>query len=187
MTVEKLTPNKLKISLTGHEVEFFFGGYDDIDYADPKTRIALNVLFHEVIPDRNFLLNCVKMLVDIKTAPDGCEIVLTRVVLKNSKRHRGEGLYLFEFPDSESMTRAVIFLYSDRKTRRKKSALYKMPDSYRLLIAAADFSVPAKQMNEYCSRQSKSYLEAAYTKEYGRLLAAGNAVQTLGSVFTKDF
>lgn len=185
MMVSSLGPNKIMISLTDEEVVMFFGGYDEINCESPKTRLALNVLLHEAIADKSFLRSCSKLLIDIKPANGGCEIILTRTE-HGGTRHSAPQIYLFEFPDSESMTRAIIFLYRTRRTRKLNSYLYKMPDGFRLLVRAANFSKEARRLNEYCTRQSKSPYEVAYSEEHGRLIAAKNAVEILGRAFIRD-
>lgn len=184
MTVCRLGKNKMKISLTDSEMRIFFGGYSKIDYSDPKTRIALNMLLHEALPDNSFIDNKGKTMIEIKSVFEGgCEILLTRL---NAAGRQQKRIYVFEFNKSEDMLLGITNLYSNRRTRHLHSSLYKMPKSFRLVITANDLSDVSERLNDYECTVYESDIAAAYTDEYGKLLIYGNAVERLGKIFFKD-
>lgn len=100
-------------------------------------------------------------------------------------RHKNTREYLFIFSDSESLTEGILFLYRSRYNF--KSMLYKTENDYRLIIKSSGIKPCFLSLNEFCQRQSSNSLAAAFTKEYGKLLIAGNAIKTYGKYFIKDF
>lgn len=93
--------------------------------------------------------------------------------------------YMLEFPDSESLAGGILFLFRKSRYRRMESRLYKMPRSFRLIVKTADCRRLYLPMNEFCTRQSSSGCETAYTEEYGRLLTGEHAIETIGRAFSK--
>ncbi|MBQ4119958.1 MAG: adaptor protein MecA [Clostridia bacterium] len=92
--------------------------------------------------------------------------------------------HLFIFPDSESMITSILFLY--RHKYNFKSMLYKTENDYRLIIKCKRIKAPLLCLNEFCKRHSSNIIEAAFTKEYGKLLISKNTIKTIGKYFFKE-
>ena len=82
------------------------------------------------------------------------------------------------------MISGIKRLYS-RRLPRGKNSLYRLKNSYRLVITghSRDFYF----MTEFCTVKNASEPEIAYTEEYGGLLCEDTAVETVGRAFSKDF
>ncbi len=100
-----------------------------------------------------------------------------------NKRHTPLKEHLFIFSDCESLTEGILFLY--RLKLNIKSALYKTESDYRLIIKSHRPKPYFLSLNEFCIKQSSNSFEAAFTKEYGKLLIANNAIKTFGKYFFK--
>ena len=183
MTVYKIGRKKIQIMLTDSEVISFFGAYEKLLTAAGDARLTMCLLLKEGISEyRNELDG--ELLVEIRAKENaGCVITVSSVP---NTRKRGEKIpRIFEFENSDAMIKGVVRLYKSRRSHGM-SSLYKTSESYRLIISAradSDFFF----MNEFCLRQSDSALEAEYTKEHGRLIAAENAVEKIGRAFSKSF
>ncbi len=100
------------------------------------------------------------------------------------RRYKPTKEYLFIFPDSESMISSILFLY--RRKFHFNSMLYKTENDYRLIIKCNRPKAPLLCLNEFCKRHSSNIIEAAFTKEYGKLLISKNAIGTIGKYFFKE-
>ena len=104
---------------------------------------------------------------------------------QKNKRYKNPREYLFIFSDCEALTTGILFLY--RLKINFKSMLYKTENDYRLIISSRTFKPCFLTLNEFCIHYSASIIETEYTKEYGKLLIAKNAVKIFGKCFSKDF
>ena len=90
---------------------------------------------------------------------------------------------ILEFSDFDSLADCAAMLVK-RRIPCPQSRLYRIHGGYRLLIhsgARSDW----RFCHEFCNRQSRSALEAAYTEEHGVLLLANHAVRRIGKAFMK--
>ncbi len=180
MTVSDISGNKLKVSLTNTEVLSCFGSYERLYAMSSTVKSAVHSLLWGIIEHKGYS-NYEKILVQIKAKRNtGCVIT----VLFSQKREKTN--HIFDFFESEDLTQAVLFLYKSRTLKRLKSSLYKMQGFFRLVITCDAQKPFLITLQEFCSRYSKLESELYYTKEYGELLIAKNAVQIYGSAFFKD-
>ena len=178
MTVYKIGQKKLKITLTDREVISFFGTYKGLTSANSEARLAVGLLLKKSLLEYDTELEG-RLLVEIRARENaGC--VITVSPADSSRRSSKSSTVMFEFADTNALTAGAVRLYKSRFFGG--SSLYKMPHTYRLIVTARgekDFYF----MNEFCLRQSDSFIEAAYTKEHGRLICEKNAVERLGRAF----
>lgn len=188
MTVRKVGESSLKISLTDKEVLSYFGAYEKIGSMSGGVKLIVSAMLDDILDDYGFTGNDKKLLVEMRAKVNyGCEITVT-IIEEKSRRMKSESKdYLFEFSGSESLIVGMMYLYRNRKDRRLKSSLYKMPNTYRLIICSTTYRDTFLKMNEFCIRQSDSPYEAAYTEEYGDLLIEENAIEKFGTAFSKYF
>lgn len=180
MTVSDIQGNKIKISLTDVEVLSCFGSYERLFSMTKAIKSAVQSLLEDIIAQKGYA-DCEKMLVEIK-AKKNCGCIITVSLLSGNTQKS----YIFEFADSESLTRAVVILYKDRRTRRLESRLYKMPQGFRLIIFSREYKPVFFLLNEFCRRQNSCPIELAYTEEYGKPLISENAIEIYGSAFTQS-
>jgi hypothetical protein len=178
MTVYKIGRKKLKITLTDSEVISFFGTYRGLDSVNNEARLAVGLLLKKSLSEYDTELDG-RLLVEIRARENaGCVITVSSA--ESSRRNLKGSTIMFEFADTAALIGGAVRLYKSRFF--EGSSLYKMPHTYRLIVTARgerDFYF----MNEFCLRKSDSDIEAAYTKEHGRLICEKNAVERLGRAF----
>lgn len=178
MTVYKIGRKKLEITLTDSEVISFFGTYRGLTSVSGEARLTVGMLLKQSLSEYGTELDG-NLLVVIR-AKENAGCVITVSPADSSRRSIKSSQIMFEFADTAALIGGAVRLYKSR--RIIKSSLYKMPKSYRLIVTArgdGDFFF----MNEFCARQSDSKIEAAYTAEYGSLIAEKNAVEKIGRAF----
>ena len=80
MTVDTINENKLRICLDAKETKQLFGSFEKIDYNDPDTRFALNLILKQALPEVEFALNCQRLFVEVSPAlSGGCNIYFTKI------------------------------------------------------------------------------------------------------------
>ena len=178
MTVYKIGRKKLKITLTDSEVISFFGTYRGLASVNNEARLAVGLLLKKSLSEYDTELDG-RLLVEIRARENaGCVITISSA--ESSRRNLKGSTVMFEFADTAALIGGAVRLYKSRFF--EGSSLYKMPHTYRLIVTARgerDFYF----MNEFCLRKSDSDIEAAYTKEHGRLICEKNAVERLGRAF----
>lgn len=183
MTVSKLSRNRLKVTISNTEVLCCFGSYERLESMTDGIRSALSALLRDIISENRQILHEGRITARIKLKRNhGCEIILIPAA---AKRYGDLKEYVFEFADSESLTCAILRLYRSRSTARLESSLYKMPDSYRLIVKSRKQDL-SYILREYYSRECSFVYEAEYTYEHGKPLIVGNAVKRYGAAFSKE-
>ncbi len=102
-----------------------------------------------------------------------------RNLLKNCKE------FTFIFENSHSLLNGVLFLYRNKATENLKSSLYRLTQSYCLIIYSKSEKPYFLHLKEYCKPTFSSPFLVEYIKEYGKLLINENAVKKLGNAFFK--
>ena len=92
--------------------------------------------------------------------------------------------YAFYFPDSESLTKAVLFLIKIPKTEICKSSLYSLKNKY-VLITDDLCSSLIDALNEFCFKKTNNVITIEHIKEYGKPLITNNAIIRYGVAFSK--
>lgn len=181
MNIDTLNANKMVICLTDEEVSSIFGGYDKIDYSNPNSKMRLHSFLNSIILSENFSLDSKSLLVEIRQEVYGCSITLTKSNDQKRKRHRlkikGR---LAIFNNADEMMEGIVALYKSSIGLRK-STLYLIDNQYRLVIYAA---IADEQISEYLQNITKDKTAVSYTEEHGTPLCLGNAVNTLGKIFS---
>ncbi len=183
MTVFETGENQLRIKLSNTEVIACFGSYEKLRQMSRTIKTALNALLQDIINDYPALRGKSKIKASMTlTKNSGCEITLSAA---GPKRHIGLQEYLFEFPNSESLTEAILMLYRQRLTRHLKSSLYKMPACWRLLIESKVERLVHLRLKEFCRYDSGALYEIEHTREHGKPLIINNAIEKYGASFSK--
>jgi len=188
MTVSKISKNKIKIALSDSEVLSYFGSYEKIASMSKGIRLTISSLLQDSLRDYGFTSGDDKFLIELNAQENsGCEILITIITKKELVKRTSSEIYMLEFSDTESMTGGVMYLYRNRKYKHIPSSLYKMTNTYRLIVTIAGKKDFPFAINEFCLRQSDSPFETAYTEEYGKVLIPENAVEKFGDAFSKSF
>ena len=187
MTVDTINENKLRICLDAKETKQLFGSFEKIDYNDPDTRFALNLILKQALPEAEFTLNCQRLYVEVSPAlSGGCNIYFTKTNSK-AKRYRMSNsicfLYIFEFDfcqDAINASREVIRL---KGSPDFDSRFYKFASKYRMIIESRQ-NVPniTSLMKEFSVILSNEDSEKQKTIEYGKEIISENAVSILSNL-----
>ena len=187
MTVDTINENKLRICLDAKETRQLFGSYEKIDYNDPDTRFALNLILKQALPDADFTLNCQRLYVEVSPAlSGGCNIYFTKTNIKG-KRYRSTNnaifQYIFEFDSCQDAINASKELVKLNFSNDIDSKFYKLDSKYRMIILsrqnALDISFVMKEFSRLLSNQDN---EKQKTIEYGKEIIGDNAVLTLSNL-----
>lgn len=181
MTVHEIGKSILKITITDTEVISYFGAYEKLYTMSSNVQYTINLLLRDIIAEHREFFQNTDIKGGIKAVKKcGCEITLYRRPLRDI----AEKEYVFLFNSSESLTKAILVLYSSKQTANIKSSLYKMPDSYCLIIKSR-YAERIFIMNEFACKKADSLFFNDYVKEYGKPLIINNAVSRYGSAFSK--
>lgn len=101
-----------------------------------------------------------------------------------TKFRRKINKYTLEFSDSEGLIKSAAYL---RNKRLFKSRLYRINNSYRLLIESIKETDDFFTVKEFCNEFYSGDLHFEYTEEYGLPIITERAVSKLARVFFKDF
>ena len=92
---------------------------------------------------------------------------------------------MYEFKNSEDLAQCVVLIYKKENLRKITSSLYKMNDSYRLIIKSSRNCKSGVFAEEFCQKWSSSAIDISATKEYGKPLISRKAVAVFGRAFVK--
>lgn len=186
MTVSKLSKNRIKIALSDSEVHYYFGSYEKIAEKSKTVQNTINNLLRQNIDNYTAKNNQNKFIVEVIAQKDiGCEITVTAINKSTTASRNLSTKYMLEFCDTESMTKAIIHLYTNRRYKHLSASLYKMHSAYRLTLTVPNKINFPLTVSEFYLRKTDSPFEIAYTEEYGKLLIKDNAISHLGSLFSK--
>ena len=184
MTVDTINENKLRICLDARETRQLFGSFEKIDYNDPDTRLALNLILREALPEADFTLNCQRLYVEVSPAlSGGCNIYFTKTNSKGKRYKLSNSafyLYIFEFSSCQDAINASKQLVNSKKAYSYESKFYKFGSKYRMIIsssqATSDITGLFKEFSELLSNED---FEKQKTLEYGKEIISENAVNVL--------
>ena len=191
MLVNSLGKNKIKISLTAFEITKLFGSYENIDYANPETKIALNVLLEKAVQISNTEFDDGALFVEVyPTVLGGCNIYFTRIKPEEKRPKRLKKVLpnshwcILEFAQSNHLISAIQLLYKQNIPEILNSSLYKAKDTYCLLIIAAK---PVMQklglIKEFTQNIYFGKENAAMLTEHSKTIVKSKAIQTIGKSF----
>lgn len=176
MTVYKPKSGKIKISLTNIEVLTCFGSYERLFSMSKSIKTAIKALLFDIAIKEN-IEEFEKIKIDVKAKKNmGCIIIVT-LSKRSVKKH-----YIFDFKNSENLTKAILLLYKNRSTKNINSTLYKMPNFFRLVIFSQSKPV-FFQLDEFCFKKSEDPFDKAYSEEYGKPLITDTAIRTYAQYF----
>lgn len=183
MTVSQINKNQIKITLTNIEVLGCFGTYERLYGMSKNIKSSLNALVREILEDYAFYKKNSKIIAKIKVKKHiGCEIILSSI----QNRYSTYNHMIFEFTNSENLTRGILLLYKNKENKNLKSSLYKINNTFRLIIYSDKNLDRFFIMNEFCYIKSNCETLIAYTEEYGKLLIKNNAIHIYGQAFSSQ-
>ena len=184
MEIIRIGENKLKLILTGEDLEKHHLKLDSLDYDNTETRRVLWQILDEAKQKTGFDAASERTLVQAYPGrKSGCEIYITR--LSNHTPGLKGRHSIFRFYDPTTLFSVCRTLSTG--TRKYDGALYKddqdfyylcLKESLASSIQKEDALSPLSFVEEYAQRvKSTSFF--AYIKEHGSCLLASRAVETL--------
>jgi len=184
MTIMQINEKRTKITLSHVEVISCFGTYERLKSSPDSVKFTIRALLCDILNGYAAKYNDCRLLARVRAEQNcGCEITLS-VIEKECRGKVAE--YVFDFCDSENLTKAVKVLYGQKDLRNLESSLYKMSGGYRLIVKTSENTQRLFIINEFSSRKSDSRTVVEYTREHGRLLIENNAIEKYGSAFFKE-
>ena len=187
MTVDTINENKLRICLDAKETKQLFGSFEKIDYNDPDTRFALNLILKQALPEVEFALNCQRLFVEVSPAlSGGCNIYFTKTNYKG-KRYRTSNntcfLYIFEFDSCQDAINVSKEIVKLKNSSDLDSKFYKFDSKYRMIIESKiiDSNIPTL-MNEFSVPLTNEDSQKQKTIEYGKEIISDNAISVLANL-----
>ncbi len=194
MLVNSLGNNKIKITLTAHEIAKLFGSYENIDYSNPEIKIALNVLLDKAIKISSAKFDDGALFVEVyPTALGGCNIYFTRINQTGKQQNRlkkvpNNNLWIvLEFEKSNDLLNAIEQLYITNETNIFKSSLYKHNEKYYLLVV---WSKPIDKKYYFIKEFAKKIYSgkeicSIFDEHYNKIIS-NNAIQKIGKYLNSN-
>ncbi|MBR6573120.1 MAG: adaptor protein MecA [Clostridia bacterium] len=186
MTVDTINENKLRICLDAKETKQLFGSFEKIDYNDPDTRFALNLILKQALPEVEFTLNCQRLYVEVSPAiSGGCNIYFTKTNSK-AKRYKlsnSSFIYIFEFDSCQDAINASKEVVKLKCSTELDSKFYSFSSKYRMIIESKqNCSEFSSLMKEFSLLLSSEDNEKQQTIEYGKEIISDNALSVLANL-----
>lgn len=187
MTVDTINENKLRICLDAKETKQLFGSFEKIDYNDPDTRFALNLILKQALPEAEFTLNCQRLYVEVSPVlSGGCNIYFTKTNSKAKRYHRSNNvcyLYIFEFDCCQDAINASKEIVKLKNSPELDSKFYKFESKYRMIISSKQNDLDITSlMKEFSVLLSNEDSEKQKTVEYGKEIIPDNAISVLSNL-----
>lgn len=186
MTVDTISKNKIRIELTNEEIDVFFGGYEHINYSDPDSKLAINLILKEALPKEMLPLDCKRVILEVCPTQTGCSILFTKIYSDRKKRYRVTGCsksYIMSFADSEAMITACKEL-SQKIPKSIKSELYFDKGGYYLLLhTTINITKQLPHVGEYGTIIGTQTDTIAKIREYANLICKNNAIEKIAKAF----
>ena len=177
MTYLKLKNNRIRISLTKYETEQIFGNAEKIDKDDPKTSLALKMLFKKAAEDNDIRYSAENVWIEVaRNLSGGYDIYFTKNIY-SSVLPKTSAL-IFEFANCDAAIKASKAAISS-KNKVDFSRFYRFHDRYRLITLSKNGIYDLPSVFEFSDRLLTSRADAAKTIEHGKLLINENAIEVL--------
>lgn len=180
MRFEKISPEKVKITLTYQDMSGWGISYRQMDYGDEQTRILLRELLKLAQERTEFQCpDHSRLLIELfPTAMGGCTVTFTVIGTKEEIH-----CCTYAFEQLEPLTESAVKAVKQGCCPDPEGcccSLYRMREEYRIVCRPARF--PARCLsilNEYGSPAGEGELAAAYVAEHGTLIATPDALVRL--------
>ena len=158
------------------------------------------MLFNIAVNMSDFEIKGKRLIEVFPTVSGGCILKFTSEPLpfqtttcKNTKNSRllndksKNCLYIFCFQNFETLIRIIEKLYTNSKTKKYTSSLYKKSNKFFLKIFLPICDIKTGMLiSEFSEYSAKGPLMDSVLSEYGELLIEDSAIITLGDFFVKN-
>lgn len=186
MIFKRITDDRLKIQLTGTDMEKLQISYEQLDYSDGQTRKAILVLLELAREETGFDLGAAKLFVEAYPHDnEGCVIYFTMLDNEDDSGTKSKKtIYpsvVFMFDDADVLIDCTTRLFEQYCHRIYKSSLYYFKERFHLVVYPFDRSDDRTTafISEYAKRVGEGELYTVMLKEHGELIVEDNAVDRL--------
>lgn len=185
MIFKRITDDRLKIQLSGQDMEKLQISYDQLDYSDGQTRKAILVLLELAREETGFELGAAKLFVEAYPHDnEGCVIYFTMLDNENEDNKKKNTFYpsvVFKFENADVLIDCTFRLFEQYCHRIYKSSLYYFEGSFHLVVYPFDHSDDRTSafISEYAQKVGEGELYVVWLKEHADLILEDNAVDQL--------
>ncbi len=185
MVFRKISGDRLKILLTGEDMQRFAITYDQLDYADEQTRKVILQLLEMARMETGFELGNTKLFIEAYPyEQEGCVIYFTGLEEHHQQPSHSKSIYhamIFEFDQADTLIEGAIRLFAQYSHRIYKSALYHWKKKFYLIVYPFDSidSPTITMLGEYGKKYGEGEISAAYIREHATVIAPENAIDRL--------
>lgn len=192
MIIELVDQSRLLILLAREDMATYGLSYDQLDWQDPHSRGVIRAILAVARRQTGFCAAGKRLLIEATPGGNGCLILVTLLEEEKRKQYRVKRpreaertevcrcACVYEFQNAEDMLSAIGRLYQDQK-RSRPSRLLLSGQRYHLVLYGDVSAEEELLLAEYGRLKGRGAAAAAAASEHGRVLADGNAVETVGS------
>ncbi len=188
MRIEPEKTGNVLVFLTGEDLFQYGLSYRLLDAKGIATRRMAAELLSRIHEQTGIDFTNTRILIEAYPNGEGCILRIGPAVHKPKRKKK---LYretfrnpvAFDFRDKETLIEAAKLFYNRFAGEIRRSALYRMPDGFRLLLYFV-FSnhQPTFLKSECVYYGGQGILQEAYAIEYGKPIAFSNALELLSGV-----
>ncbi len=196
MKVEKISPNKFKLTFSDEDLKDFGVDFENIRYnSEDAQELFWNLIEHADIEEEFFKDNAQIVVEAVATKNDGLTMTVTRVTDNSKKipkikhrkgkaeKHTDISPVIFSFDEFENLVQACKYI---ENIFVGVSRLYKMEGEYFLVMDAIHESVAVSVdsvLHEYGEKVLNSIVAEGKLSEYGDLLIKNTAIANISANF----
>ena len=196
MKVEKISPNKFRLTFSDEDLRDFGVDFDNIRYNSEDTQEIFWNLIERADIEEDFFKDDAQIVVEaVATKNDGLTMTVTRVSAPSKKmpkirqkkekpkKHHDISPVIFSFREFEDLIQACKYV---ENMFVGISRLYKMEGEYYLVMDAIHESVAVSVdvvLHEYGEKVLNSKIAEGKLSEYGELLIKNTAVANISANF----
>lgn len=196
MKVEKISPNKFRLTFSDEDLKDFGVDFENIRYNSEDTQEIFWNLIERAEIEEDFFKDDAQIVVEaVATKNDGLTMTITRMTDTTKKlpkvRHKKERTkkyhdispLIFSFKEFEDLVQACKYI---ENIFVGISRLYKMDGEYYLVMDAIHESVAVSAdiaLHEYGEKVLNSVIAEGKLSEYGELLIKNTAIANISGNF----
>jgi len=191
LDIQPIEPGKLKITLTGYDMEQLKLTYEQIDYDDPHTRGVLWELVKTSGNQEQFN-RCGRLLIEVFPAPhSGCMIYFTALkryaakpapLKPESSKPEGKYIYSYSFIGFEELQSAVSAAAVSEEIKTPDSRLYYHSGQYHLVFSAEPPYAVHRMLCEFSAAHDNTLESGLILAEHGQLAIKRGAIEVLREI-----
>lgn len=188
MNVERMGKTQMKILLSEAEMKRV-GLSLEGDPSGAHTRALLLSLLEETREESGFEYYGHRLLIELYPQEGGGCAIYYKIAGSMTERLSKPALYgpvLFTFTDVDILIEAACRLFYRYCHRIYKSSLYRLGNSYRLIVYPLDRvdSVTVSFLSEFAEKSGEGCIAAALVEEHGTPIVLENAIDMFSDYFS---